>query len=85
MTDIRVIIATAWLLPLAAVGGLLYYDLMMAAVSLPETNRAMRERMCREHVDLARNEPENDVARTAIGECVTGGYLTRADGLHAID
>ena len=82
---LRVILLTIWLMPLVGVVGLLYYEFMMTATSLPETNRAMRERMCREHVDLARSEPANATAKTAIGECLDAGYLTQAEGITAID
>lgn len=82
---LRLILATIWLLPMAAVVGLLYYEFMMPAASLPETNRAMRARMCREHVDLARIEPANDAARVAVEECVVSGYISKADGITAID
>jgi hypothetical protein len=83
--SLRLIFATAWLLPLAAAAALLYYEIMVPGTPLVETNRGMRERMCREHVDLARNEPANALARGAIEECTSSGYLTRAEGLTAID
>ena len=82
---LRLILAMIWLLPLAASAGLLYYEFMVPAASLPETNRAMRTRMCQQHADLARNEPANNVARIAVEECVGAGYLTQAEGLTAID
>lgn len=82
---LRVILLTIWLMPLAAVGGLLYYEFMMPGTSLPETNRAMRTRMCLEHADLARTEPANDAARIAVDECVFAGYITEADRKTAID
>lgn len=82
---LRFILGIIWLLPLVAGGGLLYHEFMMAPASLPETNRAMRMRMCQEHADLARNDPANDAARVAVEECVGSGYLTQAEGLTAID
>jgi len=83
--SLRLIFATAWILPIAAAAGLLYYELMVPGTPLVETNRGMRERMCREHVDLARNEPANALALGAIEECTSSGYLTRVEGLTAID
>jgi len=83
--SLRLIFATAWLLPLAAAAALLYYELLIPGSPLVETNRGMRERMCREHVDLAQTEPSNTLAREAIDECMTSGYLTQAEGLTAID
>jgi hypothetical protein len=82
---LRFILATIWLLPLVASAGLLYYEFMIPATSLPETNRAMRTRMCQEHADLARSEPANNTARVAVEECVVSGYLTQTEGLTAID
>jgi hypothetical protein len=83
--DIRLILASAWLMPLAAVAGLLYYEFKVPAAALPETNRVMRERMCKEHVELARTGPSNDVIQSAIEECVNAGYITHAQGITAID
>lgn len=83
--SLRLIFATAWLLPIAAAVALLYYEFMIPGSPLVETNRAMRERMCREHVDLVRAEPANGLARQAIEECTSSGYLTQAEGLTAID
>lgn len=82
---LRFILTMIWLLPLVASGGLLYYEFMIPATSLPETNRAMRTRMCQEHADLARNEPANSAARVAVEECVGSGYITQVEGLTAID
>jgi len=83
--SLRLIFATAWLLPLAAAAALLYYEFMIPGSPLVETNRGMRERMCREHVYLVRSEPANNLARDAVEECTTSGYLTQAEGLTAID
>ena len=82
---LRFILAMIWLLPLVASAGLLYYEFMVPAASLPETNRAMRTRMCQQHAELARIEPDNNTARTAVDECVVSGYITQAEGLTAID
>ena len=82
---LRLILTTIWLLPLVASAGLLYFELVVSATTLPETNRAMRTRMCLEHADLARSEPANNFARVAVEECVGSGYITHADGLTAID
>jgi len=82
---LRFILTLIWLMPLAASTALLYYEFMMPASSLPETNRAMRTRMCLEHAKLARNEPANDSARLAVDECVISGYITEADGIKAVD
>jgi hypothetical protein len=82
---LRLILILIWLLPLVASAGLLYYEVMMPATSLPETNRAMRTRMCQEHADLARIDPDNNLARAAVDECLVSGYITQADGLTAID
>jgi len=82
---LRLILTLIWLLPLVASAGLLYYEFMVPASSLPETNRAMRTRMCQQHADLARNEPENNTARAAVDECVVSGYITQAEGITAID
>jgi hypothetical protein len=81
----RFVLFTAWVVPLAAVAGLLYYEFLIPAAPLPETNTAMRTRMCREHVDLAKSEPANEIARTAVRECLDAGYITQADGITAID
>lgn len=77
---LRLIFAVAWLLPLAVTLALIYYEFMVPGSPLKETNRGMRERMCREHVDLVQTEPDNKLARDAVEECVTSGYLTRAEG-----
>jgi hypothetical protein len=82
---LRFILTTIWLMPLAASAALLYHEFMMPAAQLPETNRAMRTRMCLEHADLARNEPANDTARLAVEECVVSGYITEADGIKSVD
>lgn len=82
---LRFILTLIWLLPLIASAGLLYYEFMVPAASLPETNRAMRTRMCQEHADLARIEPGNSRARAAVDECVVSGYITQAEGITAID
>lgn len=81
----RFVLFVAWIFPLAAVAGLLYHEFMIPAASLPETNTAMRTRMCREHVDLAKLEPTNDIAHTAVRECLAAGYITQAEGITAID
>jgi hypothetical protein len=82
---LRFILSVIWLLPLVASAGLLYYEFMVPASALPETNRAMRTRMCLEHADLARSEPANTTARVAVDECVGSGYITEAEGIKAID
>lgn len=82
---LRFVLSMIWLLPLVASTGLLYYEFMVSTAVLPETNRAMRTRMCLEHADLARNEPANDTARLAVEECVGSGYITQAEGIKAID
>lgn len=82
---LRFILTVIWLMPLAASVALLYHEFMVPARSMPETNRAMRTRMCLEHADLARREPANDTARVAVGECVVSGYITQAEGITAID
>lgn len=83
--DLRFILATAWLTPLALAAGVLYSEFMLPAASPPETNRAMRTRMCLEHSDLTRAEPANANARVAVEECMGSGYLTQAEGIKAID
>lgn len=82
---LRLILAVIWLLPLFASAGLLYYDFMVSATALPETNRAMRTRMCQEHADLARREPSNDAVRVAVDECVVSGYISGVEGVTAVD
>lgn len=82
---LRFILLTAWLIPLAAAGTLLYWHYLAPAASPAETNRAMRTRMCLEHADLAKAEPANDIARGAVDECVGSGYITEAEGIKAID
>lgn len=82
---LRYILLIVWIMPLAAIAGLLYHDLVVPAPAPQETNRAMRTRMCREHVDLARTEPKNALARTAVDECVAAGYITSAEGISAIE
>jgi len=42
-----------------------------------ETNSGMRVRMCREHIDTAKAEPNNEAARQAVDDCVMAGYLSR--------
>lgn len=83
--DLRSILILAWAIPLGAAGALLYHEYMMPTASPPETNRAMRTRMCLEHADLARAEPANAVAKVAVDECVGSGYITQAEGIKAID
>ena len=83
--SLRFVIAIVWGMPLALIVGLLYHEFMMPSAAPLETNRAMRARMCREHADLARIEPGNDLARTAVGECLAAGYISRTDGNIAID
>lgn len=82
---LRFILTVIWLMPLAASAALLYYEFMIPTSALPETNRAMRTRMCLEHADLARNEPGNSNAQVAVDECVVSGYITEAEGIKAID
>ena len=83
--DVRVILLVAWLVPLAGAAVLLYSELMIPAASPPETNRAMRTRMCLEHANLVRSEPANGNAAVAVEECVEAGYITEAEGIKAID
>ncbi|MGV3552546.1 hypothetical protein [Rhizobium sp.] len=83
--DLRSILLVAWAIPLGAAGALLYHEYMMPSAAGPETNRAMRTRMCLQHADLARAEPENAIARVAVEECVGSGYITHAEGIKAID
>jgi hypothetical protein len=83
--SLRLVFATAWLLPIAAAAALLYYEFMIPGSPLEETNRGMRQRMCREHVVLVQTEPANGLARDAVEECMVSGYLTQAEGLTAID
>jgi hypothetical protein len=82
---LRFILLVAWLIPLAAASALLYSEFMLPAASQPETNRAMRTRMCLEHANLVRAEPANDDARVAVEECMGAGYITQAEGIKAID
>ena len=83
--DLRFILLAVWLLPLAGAGMLLYSEFVLPTASAPETNRAMRTRMCLEHADLARSEPANSNARVAVEECMGAGYITQAEGIKAID
>lgn len=82
---LRLILGTIWLMPLAVIAGLLYQEFMLPAASLPQTNQAMRTRMCLEHAELARREPANAVARAAVEDCMGSGYITHAEGIKAID
>lgn len=82
---IRHILLLNWMLPVLAIAALLYNEYAVPASPPPETNRAMRERMCQEHVDLARTDPGDDAVKTAVAECLGSGYITHAEGITAID
>jgi hypothetical protein len=77
--SLRFIFAITCLLPIVALGWILFSDFTVVQNAPAQTNAAMRTRMCREHIALARSAPSNAMAKQAVDECVVAGYITRQD------
>ena len=82
---LRTVFFICWLMPLSLLLPILYRELGPQPQPLAETNTAMRIRMCREHIETAKAEPEDHGTRAALDECVTAGYITADEIRTAFD
>ena len=83
--SLRFIFVVSWMFPLLMLGWILYHERSTENQPIVETNSGMRIRMCREHIDTARANPKDSIAKQAVEDCVVAGYLTRKDVETALD
>lgn len=83
--SLRFVLLISWSLPLGLLAAILYHEYATEAAPIVETNSKMRIKMCREHIDSAKQDPADNVARKAIEDCTTAGYLTRKEVELALD
>lgn len=82
---LRTILIICWMMPLALIVPILYQKHIAPPESVRESNTNMRVRMCREHIQTAKANPGDEVARTAVDECVVAGYITGKEADVVID
>lgn len=82
---LRTILLICWLMPLVLLLPILYQEYGPHPPEVVETNTNMRVRMCREHIDAAKVNPEDAGTRTAIDECVTAGYVSKDEVRTTLD
>jgi hypothetical protein len=83
--SLRFVLVVSWFLPGLLLGWIAYHEYGAQAERIAETNSKMRIRMCREHMEAARTDPADDIARQAARECADAGYLTRREVEFALD
>jgi hypothetical protein len=83
--SVKFILIVSWAMPLMLLGWILYGQFAATIPPADETNAKMRIRMCREHMDEARADPNDTIARQATEECVVAGYIRRHEGRTALD
>ncbi len=83
--SLRFILVVSWAFPLMLLGWVVYHEIAAPAQPVDETNAKMRIRMCREHIDTAKSNPDDTAAKTAIEECTAAGYLTKSEVELALD
>lgn len=83
--SLRFILVVSWAFPLMLLGWVMYSEIAVPTRPLDETNSKMRIRMCREHIDTAKSNPDDKAAKTAIEECTAAGYLTKNEVELALD
>jgi hypothetical protein len=74
--SLRFVLLISWSLPALLLGWILYHQYGVEAAPVVETNAKMRTKMCREHIDTAKADPNDTVARQALEECVAAGYTS---------
>jgi hypothetical protein len=83
--SLRFVLLVSWSLPALLLGWIAFHEYATDAQPVVETNSNMRVRMCREHVDTAKANPADDIARQAVKECGDAGYLSRQEVELALD
>lgn len=82
---LRFVLLISWALPLGLLATILYHKYTSETAPVVETNARMRIKMCREHIDTARQDPTDSVTRKAVEDCANAGYLTRKEIELALD
>jgi hypothetical protein len=83
--SLRFVLIVSWAMPGLLLGWIVYHEYGTQPQPVVETNSNMRVRMCREHMQTAKADPADDVARQAIRECGDAGYLSRQEVELALD
>lgn len=74
--SLRFVLLISWSFPALLLGWIFYHEYAVAPPPVVETNSQMRTKMCREHIDTAKADPSDTVARQAIDECAAAGYIS---------
>ncbi len=77
--SLRFVLLLSWSLPALLLGWILYHEYAVPPPPVVETNAKMRTKMCREHIDTAKADPSDIVARQALEECAAAGYISTRD------
>jgi hypothetical protein len=83
--SLRFVLVVSWSMPALLLAWIFYHEYGTQAQPVVETNSNMRIRMCREHMQTAKADPADDVAREAIKECGNAGYLSPKEVELALD
>ena len=83
--SLRFVLLISWSFPALLLGWILYHEYAVPPAPIVETNAGMRTKMCREHIDTAKADPKDTVARQALEECATAGYITTREIKFAVD
>ncbi|MDB5525129.1 MAG: hypothetical protein JWM58_2892 [Rhizobium sp.] len=83
--SLRFIFVVSWALPVLMLAWILYHERTTLNQPVIETNSKMRIRMCREHIDTAKADPADTLAKQAVDDCVTAGYISKDEIKTAID
>jgi hypothetical protein len=83
--SLRFVLVVSWSLPALLLGWIAFHEYATPRQPVVETNSKMRVRMCREHMEAARADPADDIARQATRECADAGYLSQQEVELALD
>ena len=83
--SLRFIFVVSWALPVLMLAWIVYHERTTLNQPIMETNSKMRIRMCREHIVTAKADPADDVAKQAVEDCATAGYISKDEIKTAID
>lgn len=83
--SLRFVLIICWMMPLVVLVPILYEEFRPRSEPVVETNSKMRIRMCREHIDAAKANPDDQDTEDAVAECVTAGYISGSELKTALD
>ena len=83
--SLRFIFVVSWTLPVMMLVWIVYHERTTSNQPIIETNSKMRIRMCHEHIDTAKADPADRLAKQAVEDCATAGYISKDQIKTAID